>query len=356
MGSIFKHKSSTSKETTDTKNENLLAKDKNFMSMFTQANAEAAKINVPEYQIAGFGQEYLNAESNLLKGVDLSSLKNAQNYMLGNGQNQLNSGLALQSQSQGLLSQLANLSQEDLQKGYQSEFNSQLVKEQIAAASEDINKQRDEAIYQLNENATSSGNMGSSRSGISQALIVGQAARAVGQASVQYRTAEEQNAFNRYTTFLNTRQQSASSLANLAQNQIATGTSLYSQGMNYNQMYNADWLQNQQNALNIGANQQARAQQMLDIQRQNQLMSQSPALARLAYAGPILQPFAANGQYGQSVKTTVTPGQGSIFGGLAGMAGSALAAYATAGTSLAAQAGGISQGVGGFASQLGNSI
>ncbi|EKA7615245.1 hypothetical protein OL383_004430 [Salmonella enterica] len=327
MGSLFKKKSSTSKETTNSEQKNLLAQNKDFMNTFNQANREMSTAALQPYQLAEYSQQFNQAQANLLKGVSTGDLEAAQTYMQNLGQSQLTQGLQGQSSAQGMLSRIANMTTEDYQKGFASEFNSQLVKDQISAATEDINAQRDQAIFDLNQNATASGNMGSSRSGIAQGVIVGQAARAVGQASVQYRTAEEQNAQNRYMSYLGMQQNSATSLASLAQNQISTGYSAYNQGVSYGTQRNALWLQNQQNAYNVGLQQQQRQQSILDINRQNAFMLQSPALARLQQYGGIVAPFGSAGSVGTSTKTTVTPGQSSIFGGLMGAAGAAVGAF-----------------------------
>lgn len=349
MGGLFKHKSSQKTETKNESQQNLLAQNKDFMNTFNQANRELANAPIQPYQIAGYSEQFNQAESNLLKGVDTSKWDSASNYYQGLGQSQITQGLAGQTSAQGILSRIANMTTEDYQNLMKSEYNSQLVQDQIAGATADINQQRDQQIYSLNQNATASGNMGSSRSGVAQGVISGQAARAVGSASVQYRTAEESAAYQRAMGYLGMQSQSASSLASLAQNQISTGSNFYSQGMSYLGQSQSLYLNNQQNAYNIGLQQQQRQQNQLDINRQNAFMLSSPALARLQQYGGILSPFANAGTVSNSTTKTVVPNTGgSPFGMIAGMAGTAIGAFY--GGPAGAAAGGA---IGG---QLGNSI
>ncbi|MCS5736584.1 hypothetical protein, partial [Herbiconiux daphne] len=319
MGGLFKKKSSSTKTTENTTQQNLLAQNKDFMNTFNAANRELANAPLQQQQIADYSQQFLQSEQNLLKGVDLSDYKTAQNYMQSMGQSQLQQGLQGQQSAQGILSRIAGMTTADYQKAFASEFNSDLVNSQIAEATKDINEQRDQSIYELNQSATLSGNMGSSRSGVAQGVIVGKAARAVGAASVQYRTAEEQLAQNRVMSYLGMQQQSANSLASIAGQQISTGYNAYNQGMSYLNQYNQNYLQNQQNAYNVGLQQQQRQQQALNANQYNAWLLSNPSLARLQQYGGILSPFANAGTTGTRNTTTVAPAQGNgLMGGLMG--------------------------------------
>ncbi|EKE9051052.1 hypothetical protein OXE08_004519 [Salmonella enterica] len=327
MGGLFKHKSSKETKTTDSSSQNLLAQNKDFMNTFNQANSEMANAKWQDYQVAGFSDEYQQAQANLLKGIDQSDLKAAQDYMTGIGQSQLTQGLAGQAQAQSRLTSFANMTQADFQKGYQSEYNGDLVNQQIAGLTKDVTKWTDQQIMQLNQNATASGTMGSSRAGVAQGVIAGEAADKIATGSLNYRTQEEQLAQSRYMNYLNTQMSGVQSLANFSQNQISFGNQAYAQGIGYGQQRNANILQNWQNAYNVGAQQQQWQQYQLDINRQNSMMSSSPALARLSMYGGILQPFANNGTVGHSVETTVKPASNGLMGGLMGAAGAIGGAY-----------------------------
>lgn len=347
MGGLFgggKKKTTEKKEET---NKDLLGSNKEFVSLFNQGVSEGNRMNIPDYQVAEYSPEYLQALKDMSQGTDTAAYQKAQQYMTGIGESQLASGLGLQSQAQSKLTGIMNQTPEEFQKGYQAQYDSDLVRSQIEQATLDINEERDQAIFNLNQTATQSGNMGSSRSGIAQGVIVGKAARAVGAASVQYRTAEEQNAFNRYSTYLNQQNQAASSLASLAQSQISTGYGAYNAGMGYKSQYDQYTMQNIQNRLTAGSVDQQRRQYMLDVQRQNYLQQQSPALARLSYMSPILSPLAGHSTYGTSTKTTTESGGGNnAMAGILGAAGTVAGAYfgsafPVVGTKIGAQAGGM---------------
>ncbi|EJT2122722.1 hypothetical protein NVX01_004587 [Salmonella enterica] len=328
MGGLFKKKSSSTKTTEDTKNSNWLANNKEYTSLVNSGISQGANMSIPDYQLADYGQGWYNAANNLQQGADLDYLNQGADYMQGLGQNQLNSGLALQGQAQGMLGKFANMTQEDYQKGFKSEYNGDLVNEQIAGLTSDVNDWYLGATQSLNQNATQTGNMGSSRAGVAQGVLGGQAAKAISSGSLQYRTAEESAAQNRYMSYLGMQQSGANALANLAGQQISTGSNFYNQGMGYQSQYNAGWLQNQQNALNVGSIMQQQQQNQLDVMRQNSLQQQSPALARLGYMNQFLGPIANYSTTGSKTTTTVMPQQGNgMMGGIMGAAGAVAGAY-----------------------------
>lgn len=343
MGGLFKKKSSSTKTTEDTKNSNWLANNKEYTALVNSGISQGANMSIPDYQLADYGQGWYNAANNLQQGTDLDYLNQGADYMQGLGQNQLNSGLALQGQAQGMLSKFANMTQEDYQKGFKSEYNGDLVNEQIAGLTSDVNDWYLGATQSLNQNATQTGNMGSSRAGVAQGVLGGQAAKAISSGSLQYRTAEESAAQNRYMSYLGMQQSGANALANLAGQQISTGSNFYNQGMGYQSQYNAGWLQNQQNALNVGSIMQQQQQNQLDIMRQNSLQQQSPALARLGYMNQFLGPIANYSTTGSRTTTTVAPAQGNgMMGGLMGAAGAVAGGFfgGPMGASLGASLGG----------------
>ncbi|ECW3055614.1 hypothetical protein F3W96_19690 [Salmonella enterica] len=328
MGGLFKKKSSKTTTTEDTKNQNWLAQNKDYSALVNQGISQGSQMDIPGYQLADYNQGFYQAAQNLQQGADLGYLQKGAGYMQGLGQQQLTSGLALQQQAQGQLSKFANMTQADYQAGFKSEYNGDLVKEQIAGLTSDVNDWYMGATHGLDQQATASGNMGSSRAGVAQGVLGGQAAKAISSGSLQYRTAEESAAQNRYMSYLNMQQQGASQLASLAGQQISTGSNFYNQGMGYQSQYNAGWLQNQQNAINVGSMLQQQQQNQLDIMRQNQLLQQSPALARLGYMNQFLGPIANYSSSGSKTTTTVAPAQGNgMMGGIMGAAGAVAGAY-----------------------------
>lgn len=328
MGGLFKKKSSTTKSTEDTKNSNWLANNKEYTNLVNAGITQGSNMTIPDLQVADYGQGWYNAANNLTNGVDLSGYQDATQYMNELGQNQLNSGLALQGQAQSMLGKFANMTQEDYQKGFKSEYNSDLVNEEIAGMTSDVNDWYLGAVQGLNQNATMSGNMGSSRAGVAQGVLGGQAAKAISSGSTAFRQQEESAAQNRYMSYLGMQQNGANALANLAGQQISTGSNFYNQGMSYYGAYNQGYLQNQQNAINVGAMMQQQQQNQLNVAYQNNLTAQSPALARLGYMNQFLGPIANYSTTGSKTTTTVMPQQGNgMMGGIMGAAGAVAGAY-----------------------------
>ncbi|WP_227818438.1 hypothetical protein [Serratia marcescens] len=330
MGGLFGGKKSNKSTTTeDSKNSNWLANNKEYTAMVNQGITQGSNMSIPDYQLAGMPQGMQNSLNQMVNGgIDYSQYQNAQSYMNVIGQGQLESGLGLQSQAQGMLSKFANMTQADYQAGMKSEYNSDLVNEQIAGLKSDVNEWYTGQEHSLDQQATTSGNMGSSRAGVAQGMLAGQAAKTISSGSLQYRTAEEQLAANRYQNYLGLQQQGASSLANLAQGQISNGANFYNQGMQYYGMYNQGQISNQNNAITAGSMLQNYNQQQLDVYRQNGLQAQSPALARLGYMNQFLGPIANYSTTGSKTTTTVTPQQGnSMMGGIMGAAGAVAGAY-----------------------------
>ncbi|HDS4910791.1 TPA: hypothetical protein QH056_001826 [Klebsiella oxytoca] len=341
MGSVVKHVTSAltghsgggTQKTTESSNTNQqqqswLQNNPQYQALETNALNEAKNFNMPQYQLAGMNEQEQAALSKLSAGVDTSQYKNASNLLLGQGTNAYNEGTNILSGAYSTLNQLGNMSQSDYQNMMKSEFNSDLVNEQINQMKGDINQNYALQVEGLNQQASGSGNMGNSRAGVTQGRFAEAAQKAIASGSVQYRTAEEGNAFNRLNSYLNQRISTANSLAGIGAGQQQMGLSAYGQGMNYYNQYNQAQTLNAQNQYAAGQAYQNFAQQQLDVNRQNQILSQSPALQRLAYYNQTYIPMAnlqtTGNASGTGTSNTYAPGQGgNMLGGLMGMAGAA---------------------------------
>ncbi|EDI8735809.1 hypothetical protein GEM21_05455 [Salmonella enterica] len=281
-----------------------LMNNANYKAASDQAMAQIGNINITPQQLAEMPAAERSALTNLMNGQDYDYLQNAQKFMSGYGTNLLNSGQQQVSGATDILSRLQNLDQSDYQAMLKSEMNNDLVNSQIKQATSDINDYTAGQISNLNLNAAASGNMGSSRAGVAQGVIVGQGAKAVGSASVQYRTAEEQNAQNRLMSYLNLQSNTAGQLAGIGQNQVSMGMGAYNSGVGYGSQYTAGQLQNNQNAVNAGNMIRTYNQQQLDLNRNNQMLMSAPALARLGYANQYLLPMATLSQTSNGTATT----------------------------------------------------
>ncbi|EEL9457988.1 hypothetical protein FV395_23310 [Salmonella enterica] len=332
--SVFTGHGGEQKQTTtssaNTNSSNMLANNKDYMSTVNKGITEGNNLNIPPYELAQMTPQQLQALQSLQNGVDVSGYKSASDYMQGLGQGLINQGTQGLSQSQAILNKLQGMSQSDYDKGIQSEFNSDLVNEQIAGEAQDLNDMYLKQVQGLNQNATASGNMGSSRAGVAQAALASDTQKNLARASLAYRSQETNNATARFQNYLSLQSNAATTGAQIGSNMLSTGLSGYGAGVNYLTQYNQGTLQNQQNAVNAGNMVRQYNQQQLDVNRQNSLISQSPSLARLAYMNQTLGPIANFSTTGSSTgtQTAYAPGTGSnLLSGIMGTGATALGNY-----------------------------
>lgn len=328
MGGGSKKETSTQKS--ESTSQSFLMGNKQYQTATNAAIGEISNLNIPDYQLAQMPAQQQQALQSLMQGQNYDYLQQAQKTMGGYGSSLMSEGQKQLGGATDILSRLQNLSQEDYQKMLSSEMNNDLVNSQISQLKTDVNESVMKNLHGIDQGAIASGNMGSSRAGITSGVAIGAGAKAVASGSVQYRTAEESAAQNRLMSYLNLQGNTAGQLAGIGQNQMSMGMGAYGQSVGYGSQYTAGQLQNLQNTVNAGNMQRAYQQQQLDVSRQNTLKNQSPSLTRLAYANQYLLPMA---QLSQSSSGTVSstqyaPQQG-MLGGLMGMGGMALGSYFT---------------------------
>lgn len=322
------HKSSGSTTKTTQTQDNWLSRNPAYQAMVNQVISESAHYNVPEYQLAAENDVMKNALNNLGQGLDLKGYQTAQDYFTNLGQAQTTAGQAGLANAQGVLNQFQNMTHEQYQAEMQKEYNSDLVNQQIAEMKADVNENAAQAVEGLNQQATSSGNMGSSRAGVAQGVIQGKAMRAIASGSAQIRGAEENAAMQRLSQYMNTRTGAASANAQIAQGQMTTGLGAYGQGLNAYNAFNQAQVNQWNNQLTAGNYQRQLQQQQIDLSRQNELLRQSPALQRLMMANQGLGPIANWSTSGTSVQKTQQAGGGNgMMGGIMGAVGTGVGAY-----------------------------
>ncbi|ELQ8980637.1 hypothetical protein R3B00_001299 [Klebsiella pneumoniae] len=341
---LFSH-GKDQKQTTKTESSNeqtsWLEKNPQYQQLQQDALNSAQNFDIPQYQLAGSNQYLDEAQKRIAEGVDLTGYQTGSQFMQGAGKTQYEQSQNALQGYQSTLNRIGNMGQSDYQSLMKNEYNSDLVNSQIKEATQDINDEYNSQVQQLNQQATATGNMGNSRAGVAQGVMAGKAQRAIGSASVQYRTAEENAAFNRVQSYLGNTLQATQAGAGIAQSQASQGLNMYNTGMNYYNQYNKAQQQNAQNMYAIGQFQQQQQQNQYNVDRQNALLNSSPSLARLAYFNQTYLPMAQLQTYGQAQgtsTTTQTQDKASPFGGLMGMAGSAVGSYY--GGAQGAQAGG----------------
>lgn len=361
------HKSSTTKtetivkETSNQQQENWLAKNPQYQAMVNNAINEASNYQINELQQAQLNPEIQSALANLSQGVDTSKYQEASDYLTQLGKQYTQQGQEGLNSAQGILSQYANWSQEDMQNAMQSEYNGDLVREQIAGATQDINDEMNAGIQDINHRAVNAGAMGSSRAGVAEGVTRGKALRAIGTASTQFRTNEESAAYQRLMGFVQTRTGAAGQQAQIAQTQLNYGTNAFNTGMGYQTQANNLTTQNAQNRLTAGEYMRNYEQQQLDLQNYNSMLRQSSSLQRLMYVNQGLSPIAGYQTFGNTTGNTQTnqnskstSSGGSALGGALGMVGTVAGGvvgsfFGPGGTVIGAQLGGMAGGMAGQA-------
>ncbi|WP_407903975.1 hypothetical protein [Escherichia coli] len=320
-------KKESSSQTSNNTQQSFLMANKDYQKYTNQAVSEIGNIPVTPQQMAEMPVQEREALQKLMNGQDYSYLQKAQEAMGAYGSNQMSEGQRNVTSATDILSRLQNM---DYSAAIKGEMNNDLVKEQIAGMTEDVNDYTNKQTSNLNLNAAASGNMGSSRAGVAQAVIVGQGAKAIASGSTQYRTAEEAAATQRIRDYLNIQSTTAGQLAGIGQNQQSLGYGAYNTSVGYGSQYTAGQLQNLQNTTNAGNVIRNYNQQRLDLDWNNQRLMSSPSLTRLAYANQTLLPMAQLSQTsnGTTVNTQTVQKPG-MLSGLMGMGGMAIGSYLT---------------------------
>lgn len=341
MGGILGGKKGSSKSTTttDTDNTNWLMKNTGYTNLANQGIVEGSQMTIPGQQIAGYSQNFYDTLNSMANGVDLSGYGSYQNIYDQAGSSMYQQGQGYLGSAVNTFSKLQNLTGDQFAKDYAQEYNGDLVKSRISQVSDLYNDQKNQSIQSLNQNATASGNMGSSRAGVAQGVLEAQTAKNIASSTVdiqaQEEAAVEQRLMNRYG--LN--QSAAGSMANIGSTQINNGMNATSLGYGVYTAGNQAQITNWNNSIYSGGTLQGIQQQNVDTAYNNSLLAQSPSLARLGYMNQVLGPMANFQTSGTQTQTTVTPQQkSSPWGSILGAVGTGVGAYF--GGPLGAQLGG----------------
>lgn len=204
-------------------------------------------------------------------------------------------GLASLASGQGILDEARqnyyNTMEQYTGQNYQnlvnSYYNSDIVNQQIGIAERKVNEQVASGVQQLNQQAVASGNIGSSRAGVSEGVLRAKGAEALGDTTANIQA-------GMYNTALGAAQaQAEQALYGAARNPYAeAGINQINQGYNLfntasNNLYGIA-ANNVQNQLAAGEYYQAWNQQQLDNDYYNQLMASNPALYKLQTLLPVI--------------------------------------------------------------------
>ena len=314
----------SSKQTTTQKSTNtqksFLLDDPKFKNAVSGATGDIANINIMPDELASMPPEEQAALQNLMKGENYDFYKGAQGFMSNNGTNLYNSGTGQVNQATDIIQRLQGISPDQMRSMIKENVNTGLLNDQIAGLKSDVNDTVMQNLHGIDQTATSTGNVGSSRAGVMSGVAIGQGAKAVATGTLQLRTNAENTARQDLYDYLNRQSSTAGQLAQIGSNQQQTGLTMYGQSVGYGQNYVSGQLQNSQNAVNAGNMEKSYQQQQIEMERQRALYASSPALQRLGVAMGVLGPVANLSQTstGTVNQTTNTPSSG---GGLLSAAG-----------------------------------
>lgn len=302
----------TGSETTTNQASSYLSQIPGYTDLIGEAVKNAG--NVPEYQYAGLNEAQQSAINQMLSGT--SPAAQAQKTFGEVGQQLTQQGLGTAQGALQSLQGIQGMTSDDYNKLISSYTNSDLVNQQKALAQRDINEELAGQLQTINQNASQTGNMGSSRAGVASGVAAGKASQAWQNALTTINQNAYQNAQNMAQYQMNQRQAVSGGL-------LTTGLSTANMGMNY-QNTGANWgVQNINNQYQAGSLLQANSQNMMDIARQNQMLRENPALFKASLLNQQLSPLAGT-FIGSSSSVTSQPntaGMGGLFGGLGAMMG-----------------------------------
>lgn len=279
---------------------------------------EAQALQTPQYQYAGLNAQEQQALNTLMQGRNAQALQSVMgqyvnqansltNYgqqqtpyqaanAAANAQNQANAGAYQRFGAQGAnyASQQQQINQ--LAKGY---YQSDLVNQQKANLRTEINNQLAGNVNTLNQQAVGTGNMASSRAGIAEGVMRSKANEAIAQGNTQIETNAVNQAYGMATNqYQAGQQQQLAALQGqvgitqsgqaLALQNLGAQTNIYQNAQNalqsnLNAQTNlgnalANWQQTDaQTAFNAAQQMQKNTQGQYDIQRQNQLLTNTQA-------------------------------------------------------------------------------
>lgn len=234
---------------------------------------EANQLQTPQYQLAGMNENEQAALNTLMQGRDATQLQS----ILGQYQKQAASFTNYGAQQSQI---------NDLAKGY---YQSDLVNQQKQQLSRDINEQLGGAVRTLNQQAVGSGNMASSRAGVTEAVTRGKAMDAISKGNAEIENSARTSAYNMAASQYQAGQE-------VLYNSLGVQANLANQLAGWNQQD----AQTRYNAANL---QRQYQQQQLDVTRQNQILKNTQAGQALTAYLPSWSELATFGQNVQSASS-----------------------------------------------------
>lgn len=207
------------------------------------------------------------------------------------------------------------ISSQDINKLAKDLYKGEVVQSQVDQLGKNVREQLGEQIQGINQQAVSTGGMGSSRAGVEEGVAKGRAAEAIASGSAQIQNQAIQDAMNRAQSIaqgnVGTRMQGAQGAGQLGlgAGNLQSGLGAIQNQMTQNQLQGAGILQNQ-------------SQNVLNTDWINQVGQQQAGWDALSKYLGMIGPIGGMGGSGTQTGTTKTPGQ-SGFNQLLGLGSTA---------------------------------
>lgn len=245
--------------------------------------------DMPEYGFAGLNQDQIDALQGIMGGQDWSGLQQGAGALGQMGWDQMTQGGQYLQDAMGqykdIMGQMSGQGYQDMVQGL---YNSDLVNQQLDVMNTQVQGQLDKNIQGINQRASGSGNMGSSRAGVAEGVAIGDAANATAAGTAQIQNAAWGQAITGANNQLGNLASAAGNQLTLGQNLLNQGSSTIGGAMQWGQNISSGQQQDLFNKLTAGGIFQSNAQGQMDTDRLNQILKDNPALGKLQLLLPII--------------------------------------------------------------------
>lgn len=303
-------------------------------------NLVSNSTNLPDYVYEGLNETQMNALNQLISGRDQSTIQGQSDYLNDQSIKFSSAGLNQANDAANTFNKYANMSNADYNQMISDATNSGLVNTQKEISTRNIQKALDKNVNQLNQAASGTGNMGSSRAGVAQGVMTSEALTAIGDANAAIDQNAYQNAINSVNNQIGSSLSAAGQLSSQGLNFSQMGMSGLNSSMGWNNTINDNVIKDLNNMFNAGSIFQTNSQNQANNAWQNQVKNDNPYLSQWQQIVNALGPAAGWSTTGTQTSTAKTSGGGSNWmSGLTGLAGAGIGGYFGGSTGATAGAG-----------------
>lgn len=283
---------------------------------------------MPDYQYAGLNDTQRNALEALISGRDQSTLQGQSEYLNDQSIKFSSAGLNQANDAAATFNRYSNMSNADYNQMIADATNSGLVNTQKEISTRNIQKALDKNVNQLNQAASGTGNMGSSRAGVAQGVMTGEAMTAIGDANAAIDQNAYQNAINSVNNQIGSSLSAAGQLSSQGLNFSQMGMSGLNSSMGWNNQILNNKIADLNNMFSAGSIYQQDSQNNMNTNWYNQINKDNPYLGQFQLLYNTLGGTAGWSTSGTGTSTSKTSGGSSGFGGaLGGLAGAGIGGW-----------------------------